>query len=294
MTTPTLTPWQATLDGLLLGPGTPYELADVSGLGELPAVSDEDEDLAGGDGEYHGDDTVRGRTITLAVEVAGDGSTTLAAALAVLEMVTRPKRDVELWALLPTWSSPRRCTARVRRRAMRTDDVYEAGLSSVAVQLRAADPVLYGPDVTASTGFPQPVGGLRYPLYTDGAGANLGWLDYGPSATRGRIMLGNSGSADVWPWFEVLGPTPPGGFALVRTDDGARVQFEAPVGAGALLRLDSIDGSAVIDGVSDRGGALTWRDWWPVRAGEQVEVAFLPLGPWTAAQLTPHSPSGWW
>lgn len=296
MSTPVLGPWEGQVAGLLIGAGTPYRWRreGLKGLTRRPPARTQDEDVVGGDGVHTGDDTIDARVLTLQIDVDPRRTgTTLAAALADLEQAFRPKRDVESWWRLPIWSTPRRLTVRVRNYEA-PPDVGLRAATVVDVQLFAADPVLYGPDQSiAPVGFPEQLGGLRYPLYTDGA-LVTGYLDYGPPSTSGRFTLRNDGTADVWPWFEVVGPTPPGGITLVRTDTAERIQFEGAVAAGAILRLDSADGSAVIDGTADRGGQLTWRDWWPARAGEQVEVAFLPLGPRTGAQLIPHAPSGWW
>ena len=296
MSTPVLGTWEGQVADLRVGAGTPFRFRreGLQGLSRRPSVRDQDEDVVGGDGVHTGDDTLDARVLTLRIDVDPRRTgTTMAAALADLEQAFRPKRDIESWWRLPVWSTPRRLSVRVRNYAVPED----AGLTSATyadVQLLAAAPVLYGPEPAgAAVEFPQQLGGLRYPLYTDGTAAT-GYLDYGPPSTSGRFLLRNEGSAEVRPWFEILGPTPPGGFALVRTGDGSRIQFEGPVAAGATLRLDSADGSAVIDGSADRGGQLTWRDWFPVLPGEQIEVAFLPLGPRTSARVIPHAPSGWW
>lgn len=294
-TAPELDPWQGTLDGLLIGPGTPYDLAGIEGLESLAEIRDSDEDLPTGDGIFIGEDYLSERKITLDLEVMATDDVSYAAALDALRWATRPKRDVELWFLLPTWPTPRRCTVRVRRRLVPTDLQFELGLASAAVQLIAADPVLYGPDpAELSTGFAAPAGGLQYPLYTDGSGTNLGYLDYGPPSPTGRLVIENPGDAPIWPVFEIDGPLPAAGVQIVHLSTGQRVQFEAEVPTGSTVRIDSSDGSAVIDGHADRGGALTWRDWWPIGPRESVEIAFIRLGAPSDAVLRVLAPPGWW
>lgn|GEM_PF-2244077 len=292
---PALAPWQGTLDGLLIGPGTAYDVAAIDGLESIDGLRDSDAPLPTGDGIFLGEDYLGERKVTIDLEVMATGEVSYAAALDALRWATRPKRDLELWFLLPTWATPRRCTVRVRRRRVPTDLEYELGLASAAVQVVAADPILYGPsDSPPATGFAAPAGGLQYPLYSDGAGADRGYLDYGAPSATGRLVVTNIGDAPVWPAFEVDGQVPAEGFQIVRTDTGARIQFESAVPAGSTVRLDSGDGSAVIDGHADRGGALTWRDWWAIGPRESVEVAFVRLGAPSNAVLRVIAPPGWW
>lgn len=299
MSTPDLQPWQADIAGLRIGPGTAYgwpKGTPPTGLTERPAVRDQDEDNPSGDGDYLGTDTLSARIITMRLDVDGrrhPGG--LPGALAALEVACAPKRDVDFWARLPTWATPRRCSVRVRRYDTPTDLGLRRGTTHADVQLKAADPVLYGPeDADLTTGFPVQVGGLQFPLYTDGAGTDLGYLDYGAAPETGRLLLTNAGTADIAPVFEVVGPVLAEGFAIVRTDTGQQIVFSGPLAAGAHLVIDAADGSALIDGTADRGGQLTYRQFWTIGAGELIEIAFLPLGSWSAARLTVHAPSGWW
>lgn len=295
MTAPSLGPWQGSIDGLLIGDGSTYGLRNVEGLEELTDVRTSDEPYPGSDGEFVGDDHLEGRTITLRLDLAEMWGVPFRQALAALRWACRPKRTVEFWFRLPAWDTARRCAVRVRRLRIPTDLQYELGHTYVDIQLRAADPILYGPNPDElSTGFATPVGGLQYPLYTDGAGFNVGYLDYGAASVTGRLVVENIGDAPVWPVYEIDGPVPAEGFQIVRTDSGARVQFESAVPAGSTVRLDSGDGSAVIDGHADRGGALTWRDWWPIGPRESVELAFIRLGAPSAALLRVIAPPGWW
>ncbi len=296
MSTPTLSDWQVQIDGLPIGAGTPYQLAEVAGLDEHPAVFSDDEPYPTSDGEFSGDDRMAGRTITLQLEVMADMGVSYRDALAALRWACRPKRVVEAWFRLPTWDTPRRARVKVRRFGIPTDHEYEMGLATADLQLRAADSVLYGPDTTDAlvTGFAQPAGGLRFPLYTNGAGTVGGILDYGPLSATGRLTVSNPGIADVSPVFKVTGPVPPEGFDLVRTDTQQRVRFADPIAAGATVTIDSADGTATISGGADRGGRLTYRDWWSSTAGQSYEVAFVNLGVYSTAQLRISSPPGWW
>src|SRR5690606_29987992 len=66
----------------------------------------------------------------------------------------------------------RRLTAEARLVRWRPVAVaWGAGFFAWEAQWVCPDPLRYGPLQSVTTGFPELVGGLRYPLYTDGAGA---------------------------------------------------------------------------------------------------------------------------
>jgi hypothetical protein len=157
----------------------------------------------------------------------------------------------------------------------------------------AADPLRYGEPTSVTTPFPTLRGGLEYDLYTDGA-TDTGFLEYGEASDTGRVVLPNPGTADVWPVFQVDGPVDSAGFDIAVVGTDRRIRFTGPVSAGSVLVIDSGSGTAVIDGTADRGGLLAHRDWFSVRAGESLEIAFIPLGADLGGQLTAVTRPGWW
>ena len=175
-------------------------------------------------------------------------------------------------------------------------DLWGAGAFAWAAEWICADPLRYGAPVTATTGFPVQRGGLKYDLYTDGAGTDLGYLDYGDAPATGTVTLTNEGTADSWPIFEVAGPVGGDGFELVEVGTGRRIVFADSVPAGSSLVVDSAAGagSAVIGGAADRGGSLTVLEWFPVPAGGSTQVAFVPRGGTSAAVLSVSFSPAWW
>lgn len=164
--------------------------------------------------------------------------------------------------------------------------LWGAGLFSWRAEWQADDPLRYGPPVQAATGFPTRAGGLRWPLFSDGAGTNVGALDYGPPSASGRTTLTNTGVTGAAVQHEITGPIPAEGFEIITIGSGDRLVYEGPVGAGSRLVLDGATGAVVIDGVSDRSDVLTVRQWTTVRQGQTVSFAFVPRGPSTAAVLS--------
>jgi len=157
----------------------------------------------------------------------------------------------------------------------------------------APDPLRYGPPVPVSTGFPVLAGGLEFDLYTDGT-TDTGFLEFGASSATGRILVTNPGNEDAWPQYEIAGPLPEEGFEIVTVGTGARDRFEGGVSVGSVLLIDSATGLVVIDGYADRSGLLTIRDLAPIPPGGSAEYEFVPLGSFSAAQLTATITPGWW
>ena len=157
----------------------------------------------------------------------------------------------------------------------------------------APDPMRYGAPVSVTTGFPVAAGGLEYDLYTDGT-TDTGFLEYGAASTTGRVVVSNPGNADVWPQYEILGPVPVEGFEILRVGTGDRLRYVGGVATGSRLVLDSATGVVAVDGYADRSGLLTVRDWFAVPAKGSVELAFVPLGAFSTAQLTATVSPGFW
>lgn len=160
---------------------------------------------------------------------------------------------------------------------------WATGAFAWEVQWVCPDPLRYGVLLSVSSAFPELVGGLRYPLYTDGEGTTLGWLDYGEPSTTGTVELTNTGTAEAWPIFEVAGPTPADGFEIVASGTGRRLVYSGHVPAGSRLVIDTGAGTVVIDGVSDR--TLSRFETTPIQPGSSQAFTFIPRGSRTDAIL---------
>jgi len=174
-----------------------------------------------------------------------------------------------------------------------TSPAWGAGFFGWAAEWVCSDPLRYGAPVQATAGFQALAGGLEYDLYTDGT-TDTGVLEFGTSSAPGRLRITNLGNADVWPQFEVTGPVSVEGFDVIRVSTADRLRFEGDVPAGSRLVLDSATGLVIIDGYADRSGLLTIRDWSSVAPGGSAEFEFIPLGTFSAAQLTATVSPGFW
>lgn len=275
-TAPDLDVWQAQLDDLTFGIGTPYEITAMEGLGDLPDLRTDDSDRPGAHGQFPGVDLASGRTVTVDLEVMADATAgiTYADALAALRrtaVVTEDDVLVPFWFRtleLPTL----RLDVKVRRRSIPTTAQAEMGLAAAALQLRAPDPRAYGPTKAATTFLPAPGGGLTYPLTYP--------LSYGTPANLGRVSMDNAGNAKAWAVHTVYGPHD-AGFELVDIATGRRIRYSSPVSASSWIVIDTRTGKAMEQGTADR--SLSLAQWTPIPAGGSTVVQLNTYGVRNAA-----------
>ncbi|RLV54843.1 hypothetical protein D9V41_14735 [Aeromicrobium phragmitis] len=184
-------------------------------------------------------------------------------------------------------------TATVQLFALDDGEWNNTPICSYQMQLWAPGPYRYGETSTATTRFPSiPDGvGLIYPLYSPN-----GVLDYGNTAniSDGLATVTNAGNAPSTPVFEVTGPTPASGFVIVDTDTGDWVRFLSAVPPGAVLRINSADGSALINDVADRSGDLLVDRWPTIEPGATKTFSFQPLAETSDALLSVSATATYW
>lgn len=173
-------------------------------------------------------------------------------------------------------------------------DLWSAGLFRWQVEFVADDPLRYASRVSATTSFPVASGGLRFPLYSDGAGTDVGSLDFGDPPTSGRLSLSNSGTAATPIQHEIAGPVGADGFEIVDVATGARLTYIGAVPSGSTLLLDGATGAVLLDGSADRGSLLTDRSWPVAGRGQTVELFFRNRGSYEAGALTSSLAPAFW
>lgn len=190
----------------------------------------------------------------------------------------------------------RTLTAQARLTAFKTptDGTWSVGAVPFVVEWRCRDPYRYGTPVEVETGFARDLSGLRFPLFTDGAGAATGVLTFGdPGDETGMVSVSNPGTADAWPVFRVAGPVPSAGFEIATVENSDLLRFRGGVADGSVLTILPADGLVTLDG-QDRLTSLTSRDWAPVPPGATRTYHFRPLGGDSTAVLSVElSPTYW-
>lgn len=271
---------------------SPFGIRNLAGWDELPDVRLDAPSRLQGHGRFDTAVWADERVVTLSGQIVSpDRDALLQQLSAVLTWPSGPGRAEDLVVT----RAGRTLTAGARLTAFKTpsDADWSMGKVPFAIEWRCRDPLRYGEPESVTTLFPTLRGGLEYFLYTDGA-VDTGFLEYGEASDTGRVTITNPGTADTWPVFQVDGEIDQYGFDIAVVDTDQRIRFAGPVSAGSSLVIDSASGSAVIDGTADRGGLLTARDWFPVPAGQSVEIAFIPLGSNLGGQLTAVTRPGWW
>lgn len=268
----------------------PLTFRSITGWEDPPAVRSGSRPRPNSHGEYAEPGYTAGRVVTVA------GACT-----------TQEQRDALLWqlqaAMTPGVTSDltvnlagRTLSARARldRFTPEVAETWAVGVFPWAAQWWCADPLRYGaPIVSAPTGLPVETGGLEFDLFTDGT-TDVGYLEFGPAGTSGKVTLANDGTAEAWPVFSVSG-TLPDGFELVESYTGSRLRYEGPVTAGGdPVTLDSATGRVRL-GSADRGGSLTRAEWWGIPPGGVREVLITSLGSYSADVFltTTHRPTFW-
>lgn len=265
---------EVSVGGLVMSGAAPATwIVEKDGLGgwfDGPPVSATVVDHPGGHGTFATPGYRRGRVVTLqavalaaTVEAAGIRRREAAALLG----------DGTFSTLTVTEPDGHVTTAAVRIDAQPLV-AWRPGWDYVRAQWQfyAPDPYRYGPAQQVQTGLPVPSGGLRFPLFTDGAGVTTGVLEFGPLSEVGTATMANPGSADAWPLVRADGPLP-AGFSVVTPGVG-KVTYAGAIPEGSYVEVDYAAGTAVMDGVVDRGTSLTWRQWAPVPPGGEVPYLF--------------------
>lgn len=267
--------------------GAPW-IADLDGWEGLPDTRSDAADRPGAHGSFDTPVLASARMVTASglCTTASERDELLLALQAAMTLHADPEP-------LTITAAGRTLTARARLTRAKptlTGGRWGNGIFGWAAQWRCADPYRYGPTQTETTGLPMDAGGLRYPLYTDGAGTDVGFLDYGDYGTEGTVTVTNPGSAEGWARFSVDGPAP-GGFTIVETTTHRRLIYTGAIAASSTVSIDSASGLVALDGVP-RPNQLVFREWTPVPPGGSL--SFSLQAPSGDPHLTVEVTETWW
>jgi len=144
---------------------------------------------------------------------------------------------------------------------------------SFTVDMVATDPLAYGDVGLVVADVPVAGGGLIFPL---GSGAS--YIDFLPGGSTGRISVTNTGTAPVYPTFDVSGGLADG-FVVTDVTANRSIRFDRQVPLGSVVTVVQRTGRASIDGpTNDVSGFLTSRQFWAIGPGETHDIQFQPLG----------------
>lgn len=270
-------PGQVQYGDLLLGRGTAYRWATLTGWAELPALDSGTVLRAGAHGGIPGQLFAQTRTVGLSGMVVRSPAARIGGTVGALEAGTVP-RETEL--PLAVWTDERGplvVWARCVRRMLPVGKHYNSGtLVGGELEFVAADPRRYSPTEETSTGrLPIPEPGLYWDPVPDGSQqldaatrAGLGPLG-GWYAEQGTLSLSGdavmfevtaAGAIVVWPLPDTVGyPIAAGQTAQWDAESlpaGARLQLHWVDAAGALLSVaDGVEGVPTLTGTAPAGAA---------------------------------------
>jgi hypothetical protein len=231
--------------GLLLGPGTPYQIdrQGVTGWADLPGLDATDADRPTAHGAWPGARWAQPRTVGATVWLLPDGYGDSAGLLDAFVRATAAE-DTEQWLAVRLHGRTTAVRARVKQRAIPTDGIYATGgVAKASVQWIATDPRRYDPvQRSVSFGLPQRGTGLTYPLAYP--------LSYGSASGGGSALAANDGNAATYPQVVFTGPvTRP---LLINQTTGRSLEYDLPLAAQDQLVIDTAEGTVLLGGQTSR------------------------------------------
>ncbi|MFE7129330.1 hypothetical protein ACFVIM_00525 [Streptomyces sp. NPDC057638] len=275
--------WQIDVAGLILGPGSPYVLADVTGLG-APPLRTQDVDNPVDDGAYPGVDYYGQRLVRIeaAIRTPGDPAAATDALARLHEAAARPsvRRTAGALAVLRLkW--PGREARRLYGRVRRADAISTAqtiyGWIPLEIEF-AADPRFHG-DVQQTLTLPLDISqdrqGFKAPLT-----APLTTGVANPSTRPGWVH--NDGDLPAYPKLRITGPITNPRIWIVET--GRSLELSITLGQGEWVDIDTRPGTRWVlrNGTGNASSALA--------GASRLDRFTIPSGRselrWTATDYT--------
>ena len=261
--------YQVLFNGVMMGPGTNYEITNPDGLLDLTGVRANYTSRPHRTGAYQQPHYADGAVYTLTFDIGATSTVNFPTAIGALQAATKP----QLTPIPLTFKLPGRPVLAVgvqclnRKIPMQVGEFDVAGFSSgAAVQFYAPDPRLYGVSSTLRTGLRTVGTGLTYPLTYP--------LSYGATGAGGSVQFTNTGDTNTEPVFTISGALT-AGFQITWVETGQHLTYSFPVGSD--LVVDCGAGTATTQG-QDRTSYLTSRDWFSVPSGATATFQIAALG----------------
>ncbi|MFC9649201.1 phage distal tail protein [Streptomyces sp. NPDC056937] len=241
--------------GLLMGPGTPYEIdrTGITGWDDLPELDTGDVPRPDQHGSWPGARWAKSRVVGTTVWLLPETVERAGATAAAFRAATGPDGG-ERWLAVRLHGETLAVLARISRRVVPQDRGYvRSGTSKISLQWTATDPRRYGTvQHRASTVLPAPEPGLNWQDTTrDTSGDGLSWpLDWGATGVAGTLTAANAGDAPAHPVVQFRGPVRRP--ALTRLSDGRQLQYDIVLGAGDVLTADTDAGTVLLNGTASR------------------------------------------
>lgn len=262
MATPTILQWAGiTVAG---DNSSIYHLDSLSGWrGDLPAARIDSEPRPNQHGESDTPIWASARTVTLAGSCRTNSQRdTLFSALtaAMVYGGDAPAGTLTVQEAGLTLTAAARVSA---HSPSRVAGAWGLGQFGFQAQWRCADPLLYGSTVTDTAMMIVSSGGLVFPIFMPSGVASFGTL-----AVPKNCTLTNVGPMDSPVLFSIaVGANAlAGGLRITEFVTGRVVQYSDDLAALSTLVIDGSNGSALLNGTTDRSNSLVLRQFTPVAA----------------------------
>lgn len=265
--------------GSLLGSGTPFRLADLSGWIDLVDFRGDDYDRPNRHGQFPGASLMGKRTITFSFKVTGVSLAGFQAVIDSMRALTAPvEQPVEEPLVIRLGGQSWRCMARCKGRILKVDKFYAVGYTEGAIRWDATDSKLYSPAehaVTTPLASP-PTTGLVFPLVFP--------LDFGAGPSGGFLSATNAGWVATWPTLQIDGPVT--GPIITNHSTGQQLVFNPSftVAAGQSLLIDTDQKQVTLNGVAMNNWLVT-RGWFPLLPGVATRIDFAQVGSYSSSAL---------
>lgn len=256
----TLSDYQLSIGGLVLGPGTNYIVQSIDGFGTTD-VRTTDVPRPRDHGEFYGLDFLSGRTITITAIIRGASAAEVVANIDALLAVWQPVSTDTSTVVPLSYKFPgqdaRQFNGRPRRAPIDTHRII-GNNAPIVLEYKVADPRQYDatPD-TVTVGVSTVTAGRTYPRTYP--------LTFGGGSSN-SILAVNAGNFSTRPTARILGPaTNP---SILNSSTGQKVKFAIVLGASDFLDIDFDAKTVVLNGTTSRYGTLTSDStWWSLAPG---------------------------
>lgn len=278
--------WQIEFGGLLIGDGTPYSIAQVQGLLEIPELRTADRQRLRRHGLTPGDDFLNGRSVTLTLEVFGETQEAFVLAVHDLQTALAPTTDASpLHFQIPGVATGVKAfvSCRARRVSAPIDLDFFYRIPVWVIEFFATDPLVYSAiEYSYVSNLPSGGGGLNFNAEPD--------FTFGAVSVGGTILATNAGTFNSSPTFRIDGPVTDPRIENVTT--GQTLAFVGTVPSGDFLMLNVETRTVLLSGTASRYSWLAvGSEWWELVPGVN-EVSFRASTP-TSATMTMTWRSAW-
>jgi len=240
--------------GLLMGPGTPYEIdrTGITGWDDLPVLDTGDISRPDQHGAWPGSRWAQPRLIGASVWLLPQTAQQALGVMSAFRAATGADGG-EQWLAVRLHGETLAVRARVSRRVVPQDRSFMLhGASRTSLQWTATDPRRFGAVLReARASLPVAEPGLDWPDVPAIAGTGLQWpLEWGTTGTAGTCTAVNGGGAAAHPVIEFRGPARRP--TLTRLSDGRQLQYDIVLGPQDVLTVDTESGTVLLNATASR------------------------------------------